>query len=303
MKKCTKCQQLYADSLDVCPVCNTELQECDDSSPMEKICKFLITKFYALSRRLKTIIVCVLLVITFILGFSLKSCTGIQKTDYDNALHRIDVLTENNNKITEEYDAYKSKMQPYEEQQKADEKAAEEKKLAEEKAKKEAEEKAAAEKAAQEAEAKRQADEQAKNNSFGMSENDFYTTFNSTAAGNGYDVFLGKATTNGNMKNYLTMNDDVTLMTYVEGNYLQTVSITAKRTTSESLSNASYYAVTTAMVLDSSLSANTIDSFMADLITNAKNNSGADYSQTKNGIKYTANVSSSSLFFYFSKAN
>ena len=280
MKKCTKCQQLYADSLDVCPVCNTELQECDDSSPMEKICKFLITKFYALSRRLKTIIVCVLLVITFILGFSLKSCTGIQKTDYDNALHRIDVLTENNNKITEEYDAYKSKMQPYEEQQKSDEKAAEEKKLAEEKAK-----------------------EQAKNNSFGMSENDFYTTFNSTAAGNGYDVFLGKATTNGNMKNYLTMNDDVTLMTYVEGNYLQTVSITAKRTTSESLSNASYYAVTTAMVLDSSLSANTIDSFMADLITNAKNNSGADYSQTKNGIKYTANVSSSSLFFYFSKAN
>ena len=123
MKKCTKCQQLYADSLDVCPVCNTELQECDDSSPMEKICKFLITKFYALSRRLKTIIVCVLLVITFILGFSLKSCTGIQKTDYDNALHRIDVLTENNNKITEEYDAYKSKMQPYEEQQKTGEKA------------------------------------------------------------------------------------------------------------------------------------------------------------------------------------
>ena len=98
-------------------------------------------------------------------------------------------------KIIKKYDAYKSKMQPYEEQQKSDEKAAEEKKLAEEKAKKETEEKAAAEKAAQEAEAKRQADEQAKNNSFGMSENDFYTTFNSTAAGNGYDVFLGKATT------------------------------------------------------------------------------------------------------------
>ena len=115
----------------------------------------------------------VLLIAGFILGFNVKSCTGIQKEDYNKVVAENDTLTSQITQMKEEYDEYKEKMQPYEDVQLADEQnrveaeklkneqdkqalaekqAAEKRAAEEEKARKDAEEKAAAAaKAAEEA--------------------------------------------------------------------------------------------------------------------------------------------------------
>lgn len=99
----------------------------------------------------------------------------------------------------------------------------------------------------------------------------------------------------------MTLNSDVTVETYASNGYVQMVYVNAKRTTSESLTDASYYAVTTTMVIDSSLSVSSIDSLMANLVSGASNALEEDFSITKNGIKYTANIDNSSILFCFAK--
>lgn len=298
MKKCPNCNGIFNDSMDVCPNCNQPLEN------QPKIIAFF-------EEYNKAIISCALIA-AFLLGCGFKSCTGITRSDYNDLLSQNQTLTTEKETISNEYSAYKTKMQPYETQQEADVKAAETKKAAEEQVKKEEEEKAAAErakkeaeeKAVKEAQKKKEAEEQAataRAYSFGMSQIEFYNSFNGTATNNGFNVFLGKESTNGNIKSYMTLNSDVTVETYAQSGFLQTVSVIAKRTSADSLTNAAYYALTAIMVIDPSLSVNAIDSMMADLVDNASNNGGMDYSTTKNGIKYTANVDNSSIMFYFAK--
>lgn len=318
-KKCNECG-CYVDSVDLsitsehrCPKCSAMMKEsiCRNcgynyftalEEEQERRSAF-IRSFVpdTTKRKIAVIVVCIL---TFVLGVVI----GTTKANYSNSVE-VDRLRkslthekDNTTRVQAQFDQYKATMQPYEAQQEANAKAAAEQKAAEEKAKKEAEEKAAAEKAAQEAESKKQQEEAAKAQSLGMSASEFQQTFNNITATNGFDAFLGKSTETGEMTRYNTLNPDVSLICNSQKGFLQSISITAKRTTSESLTDASYYAVTTSLALDSSLTVNAVDSLMAELINGASNNFGTDYTKIKNGIAYTANVSSSSIFFYYTKA-
>lgn len=242
------------------------------------------------------------IVVALLIGFCCGRIGTVSSSQYD------DLSTQKNN-LQAEYASYQAKMQPYEAQlaadtnarQEAEKKAAEEK-AAQEKAQKEAEEKAAQEKAQKEAEEKRQAEEALKAQSLGMTQKDFYSEFNGIASNNGYNVFLGDSRGSGGTISYTTLNPDVTLMCNSQGDYLQSVSITILRTTADSLTDAAYYPATTAMVLDPSLSYSDVDPLLTDLLNGANAQLGTDYKQQKNGIEYTANVDSSTIFFYFNKA-
>lgn len=154
-----------------------------------------------------------------------------------------------------------------------------------------AEERAAQEKAAQEA---------AKANSLGLSLNEFYTSFNSIAATNGLDAFLGKASTIDNVTTYATLDSGVSLDCTVINDYVDSVSIEVQRST-ESLIASSYYVASAALAVDSSLSMQEADSVLANLINGASANPGNDYKIVNNGITYIANVYNTFVFFYITK--
>ncbi|MGN0181454.1 MAG: hypothetical protein ACI4DP_03440 [Candidatus Ornithomonoglobus sp.] len=273
-----------------------------DDAPIKILTKKLLYHFSQSSTKSKKIIIYCALIVSFVLGFALKSCTGVKTSDYLEIIRQKDKITESKEALQQEYDSYKEKMQPYEAQQQADVQAEEERKAAEEKAKKEAEEKAAQEKAAQEAEAKKAQEEALKNRSLGITQNEFYTSFNGIAANNGFDAFLGKSTEYGGYTTYKTLNDDVTVACSSQGGFVQSISITIKRTTSDSLTGASYYPVTVALSIDPSLSVDAVDSLMSELLSGAKNQYGNDYKQIKNSVEYSANVDDTSILFYYTKA-
>lgn len=154
-----------------------------------------------------------------------------------------------------------------------------------------AEERAAQEKAEQEA---------AKANSLGLSLNEFYTSFNSIAATNGLDAFLGKASTIGNVTTYATLDSGVSLDCTVINDYVDSVSIEVQRNT-ESLIASSYYVASAALSVDSSLSMQEADSVLTNLINGASANPGNDYRIVNNGITYIANVYNTFVFFYITK--
>ena len=161
MKQCPECKNIYNDSLDCCPECHKNLANYIPPSPKEEVTltEFIKMKMPIFKDKLLKIVVKYLkfilpafLIIGFVLGFGFKSCTSIKKADYQKILEENKTLSEEKKSLDYEYSAYKTKMQPYENQQAADAKAAADKKLAEEKARQEAE--AAEEKARQEAEKK-----------------------------------------------------------------------------------------------------------------------------------------------------
>ena len=135
MKKCEKCGRKYTDKHSNCPLCDNPLSGY----------RTVLDAFYDMTKTQKSIIIAILLIVSFVLGFALRYAVGIKKSAYEDVIHQRDVLSASKKELVGEYNAYKEKMQPYEAQQQADVKAAEEKKAVEEQAKKEAEEKAAAE--------------------------------------------------------------------------------------------------------------------------------------------------------------
>lgn len=176
--KCKNCGNDVPDEAIFCPDCGSKdldyaetapvIQE--NPSPGKELLVSLFEKFSKLSYRPQAIIALVLAIAFFFLGFSFRSAIGIKKSDYDDVVNKNSELTSNINTLTEEkakqedeFNAYKAKMQPYEEIQltdaknKADaeklrieqenqakaEKEAAEKKAAEEKAAEEARQKAA----------------------------------------------------------------------------------------------------------------------------------------------------------------
>lgn len=106
--------------------------------------------FYNLPFVWKNAIIIISLILFFVFGFTVKYATNVKKSEYIALQNIYQDLKDENAKISDEYNSYKSKMQPYEAQQEADVKASEEKAAAEAaaqaQAQKEAEKKAAAKK-------------------------------------------------------------------------------------------------------------------------------------------------------------
>lgn len=122
----------------------------------------IMNAFYNLPFVWKNTIIIICLIAFFILGFALKHATGVKKNEYVSLQNNYQTLKDENAKISNEYNSYKAKMQPYEDVQLADAKNKAEKEALENAEKKAAEEKAAAEaKAKQEAESKAAAEAKA----------------------------------------------------------------------------------------------------------------------------------------------
>ena len=176
--KCKVCGKSVPDDVIFCPDCGSrsfdyaepETTTEGKSSPVKEMLVSLFEKFSKLSYRPQSIIALALAIVFFFLGFGFRSAIGIKKSAYNDVVNKNSELTSNINTLTEEkakqedeFNAYKAKMQPYEEIQltdaknKADaeklrieqenqakaEKEAAEKKAAEEKAAEEARQKAA----------------------------------------------------------------------------------------------------------------------------------------------------------------
>lgn len=139
MKECPKCEKRYFDNCFQCPKCEEKLIECDT----------FLDAFYEKTKNQKTIIIIALIIISFALGFALHYTFGIKTNVYLTLQGNYEKLKTQKDELSAEYQEYKEKMQPYEEQLAVDIKAREEKEKqeAEAKASKEAEENSAKKKA------------------------------------------------------------------------------------------------------------------------------------------------------------
>ncbi len=289
---------------------NKNTETIDDTTIRE-----IIKTINDFSKKHPKIALIITLILAFFIGFGIGKIGTVNKDIYNSVLSAYESTKASYDWIETTYSEYKEKMQPYEAQQELDAKAAEEakaKKEAEEKSKKEAEEKAkkeAEEKAKREAEEKAKKDTaekaaQAKLQSLGgITATDFYNSFNDITASNGYDAFLGKSNRTNNLISYTTLNPDIAMrITTDNNNYLQTVAINAKRTTSESLTEASYYMLATALVIDPTLSNDSVDSLLMTALQGAIANAGQDCKVSNNGIDYTINVTDSIVSVFYSRS-
>lgn len=247
------------------------------------------------------IFVGIVLIVGVLIGYNISGKSLIEEK-YNSAITENTDLKSELDVTKSEYSAYKEKMQPYEAQQAADAKAKSDKEIADKKAaieaeqaKKDAEEKAAEEKAAADAEA-------AKSKTFGISANDFYTSFNNIASSSNCDALLIKQNGTGNYFNYTTMNSDVRLSCTLAYNFLSAITIDIKRNASaDSLSDSAYYVVCSALAVDPSNTADDISSLLTSLLNEGSANIGTDCKRTRNGIDYIVNVSNSSILYQIQK--
>lgn len=170
MKKCENCQNWNLDDATHCQSCGVELSAGEATAKKEKhfytglenkIPKKIRDKLSDFSEGTKAILVLFIIVVSFVLGFGTHYAFGVKASDYKALKNSNAALEEQKVAITEEYNKYKEKMQPYEQQQITDVQSAEEKKRAAEQAQQEAKKKAAEEQAKAKAEQKA-AEEQAK---------------------------------------------------------------------------------------------------------------------------------------------
>lgn len=176
--KCKNCGNDAPKEATFCPNCGSRDFDCAETTPVtqettspgKELLVSLFERFSKLGFRLQTVIALALAIVFFFLGFAFHSAIGIKKSDYNDVVNKNSELTSKINTLTKEkakqkneFNAYKAKMQPYEEIQltdaknKADaeklrieqenqakaEREAAEKKAAEEKAAEEARQKAA----------------------------------------------------------------------------------------------------------------------------------------------------------------
>ncbi|MDD6915947.1 MAG: zinc-ribbon domain-containing protein [Eubacteriales bacterium] len=196
--KCKNCGKNVPDEAIFCPDCGSRDFDYTEpmpvtkkkSSPVKEILVGSFEKFSNLSFRPQSIIVLVLAVAFFFLGFGFRSAIGIKKSDYDSLSQQnseltanIDTLKQEKSTQEKEYAEYKAKMKPYEEVQLTDAKNkadAEKQRIEKEnqvKAEKEAAEKKAAEEKAAE-EARQKAAEAAKGYETGITYNQLARTPN-----------------------------------------------------------------------------------------------------------------------------
>lgn len=300
-RSCPKCGYHMGEE-EICESCGYSLSE-----EQPKAASKIFNKISDIFEKYRTGFTLCGLLIFFLLGFAFKSCIGIKPSEYEDLLQQKDEAIESMDKLQQEYDAYKDKMQPYEQQQAADEKAKTEKEIAEKKAaieaeqeqKKAAEAKAAQEKAAEQAEREKQISSA----TFGISLNDFYTNFNNIASANGCNAFLVKQEGSGNYVDYTTLNSDVRVSCSLAYNLLSAITIDINRNTSAaSLSDSAYYVVCSALAIDPSNSADEIGSLLTSLLNDGTANIGVDCKKTRSGIDYIINVSNSSILYQIQKA-
>lgn len=249
----------------------------------------------------KILLVAAVFFIGILVGYNISGKSLIEEK-YDSAIAENTDLKSELDATKSEYSAYKEKMQPYEAQQAADAKAKADKEIADKKAaieaeqaKKAAEEKAVEEKAAADAEA-------AKSKTFGISANDFYTSFNNKASSSNCDALLIKQSGTGNYFDYTTMNSDVRLSCTLAYDLLSAITIDINRNASaDSLSDSAYYVVCSALAVDPSNSADDISSLLTSLLNEGAANIGTDCKKTRNGIDYIVNVSNSSILYQIQK--
>lgn len=196
--KCKVCGKSVPDNVIFCPDCGSRSFDYaepgptteEKSSPVKEMLGSLFEKFSKLSYRPQSIIALALAIVFFFLGFGFRSAIGIKKSAYNDVVNKNSELTSNINTLTEEkakqedeFNAYKAKMQPYEEIQLTDAKNkadAEKLRIEQEtqaKAEKEAAEKKAAEEKATE-EARQKAAEAAKGYETGITYNQLARTPN-----------------------------------------------------------------------------------------------------------------------------
>lgn len=316
--KCKNCGKNVPDEAIFCPDCGSRDFDYTEpmpvtkkkSSPVKEILVGSFEKFSNLSFRPQSIIVLVLAIAFFFLGFGFRSAIGIKKSDYDSLSQQnseltanIDTLKQEKSTQEKEYAEYKAKMKPYEDQQAEDAKI----KAAELAAKKKAEQEAAqkAEEERKAAEEKKIAEETAAivEKSLGVTKDAFYKAFNNNAANNGFDAFLGKETIVADVCKWTTTNSYVKFDCMLKKQYVDNISIYVSRNAdSSSLSNASYYPITAITAFDSSCSANKAAGHLNEILKKALSNTGKDFSKTVNGIEYICNVDDSSIFYHFRKA-
>lgn len=316
--KCKVCGKSVPDDVIFCPDCGSrsfdyaepETTTEGKSSPVKEMLVSLFEKFSKLSYRPQSIIALALAIVFFFLGFGFRAAIGIKKSAYNDVVNKNSELTSNINTLTEEkakqedeFNAYKAKMQPYEELQAADAKAEADKAAAEAKAEQEAAQKAEEERKA--AEKKKKADEAATavSKSLGVTKDEFYKAFNANASSNGFDAFLGKETIVAEVCKWTTTNSAVKFDCMLNNQYVNNVSIYISRNAdSTTLSDASYYPITAITAFDKTCSADKAAEYLKEILKKALSNIGKDYSNTVNGIEYICNVDSSSIFYHFRKA-
>ena len=130
--KCKNCGKNVPDEAIFCPDCGSRDFDYTEpmpvtkkkSSPVKEILVGSFEKFSNLSFRPQSIIVLVLAVAFFFLGFGFRSAIGIKKSDYDSLSQQnseltanIDTLKQEKSTQEKEYAEYKAKMQPHEEVQ------------------------------------------------------------------------------------------------------------------------------------------------------------------------------------------
>ncbi len=318
MKKCPKCGRENPDDTMKCPSCGEDLPAIVNLSQTCKVCgavlvdgkcpvckednkKPFIDRIPDIIEDNKKGIISCALIAAFVLGFAFKSCNGIKMSDYEEVIQQKNKMVESKDALQKEFDAYKEKMKPYEEQQQADVKAAEEKakKEAEEKAKKEAEAKAA-----QEAQKKKESEEKAataKANSFGVSLQDFIKQFNVNCSVLGAGLVADSPNTSGSndFVHITTSNPTVTLDISTAQGYVKLIYLEYSNTGASDPMPYAYASVAAAQIADKSTSVNSFSSMMNEMIQSAAQ--GQDVSRTVNGVKYTMNAEPGSFLLQIAK--
>lgn len=138
-------------------------------------------------------------------------------------------------------------------------------------------------------------------NSLGFTPNEFMHSFNRNASelDSNLTAYYGKALTG--IIDMNTTSDSVTLSTYIEDGYVTTVIVKGTGTGSASSGVEQMYAmVAAARAVDSNLTTSEASNFILELLEAAPRG-GADYSNTKNGLKYTVSAMTGSTWLQISK--
>lgn len=237
--------------------------------------------------------------IVLLIGIGLGGVNRINKTEHDELqAYTQKIQEELTNVITErdtlkakaaEYDAYKAKMQPYEQQQAADKKAADEKAAAEAAEKKRQEEEAKAKAEAEAKAAKEKAAAEARAKSLGKTPSEFLDAYNIQVTQYGGTVAIKPQKLTDS---FITapINGFLNFNIAQSGGFATSVYINYTNTGSQQ--EATQFAVTfiaAAQAIDPSITYQEGMSMANDLASRSANNLGSDVSTTKNGVKYVFN--------------
>lgn len=244
-------------------------------------------KFKAISPKAKKCVIIGATIVVLILGIFVGCKCNVSHSDYQIALSDVEKAKQETAKVKKEYDEYKSKMKPYEDQQEADAKAAKEKAAAE-KAAKEAEEKAAAEKAAKEAEEKARQEatkkQQSVANSLGITVEDFINKFRTNCATINSTISINNPSYSDKTTAYITTSkNDISFNAILDNGYIKSLSInyTIDLNTNTDYETYTDVVLASAYSIDNTVASQDFANFLDTLLK-----SETHTENTYNGIKY-----------------